>query len=89
MKTFRLIISGKVQGVNYRASAQRQATSLHLSGTVRNLPSGEVEAVATGDPEQLHHFIEWARKGPERARVTNVVAEEIALTLFSDFQIIR
>ena len=54
--------------MNYRASARKAADELRLTGTVRNLPSGDVEAVITGDIEQLQKFIEWARQSPTAGR---------------------
>jgi acylphosphatase len=89
LKTYRLIISGTVQGVNYRASARKVALELRLSGTVRNLGSGDVEAIISGDIEQLHNFIEWAKKGPAMAEVSDVRVEETAYRPFDDFTIIR
>jgi acylphosphatase len=89
VKTFRLLISGNVQGVNYRASAKQQALQLRLTGTVRNLESGEVEAIVTGDPERLQQFIEWANQGPHMAQVTSVIVEETSYQPFNDFTIIR
>ena len=89
MKTYRLIISGEVQGVNYRASARKAATELRLTGTVRNLESGEVEAIVTGDIEQLQKFIEWAWQGPDMADVSSVTVEETSFQAFPDFSIIR
>jgi acylphosphatase len=72
-----ILIYGKVQGVFYRASAQEEAQRLKLSGWVRNLPDGNVEAMAQGTEEQLHQFTEWCRKGPNGAEVTQVVVKEI------------
>jgi acylphosphatase len=89
VKTFRILIYGNVQGVNYRASAKQQAIQLRLTGTVRNLESGEVEAIVSGDPERLQEFIEWAKKGPLMADVTDVIIEETSYQPFSDFNIIR
>ena len=89
MKTFRLVISGEVQGVNYRASAKKAASDLRLTGTVRNLDSGEVEAIVTGEIEQLQKFVEWAGQGPAMADVSSVTVEETTYQSFPDFSIIR
>ena len=67
-----LLISGMVQGVFYRASAQQEAQRLGLTGEVRNLPDGNVEAVVEGPRERVDEFIAWCRRGPPSARVEDV-----------------
>jgi len=67
-----VIIAGRVQGVYYRASTQEQAQSLGVTGWVRNLPNGDVEFEAQGSKAQLDTLIEWARRGPPRAQVTQL-----------------
>ncbi|MGQ9487769.1 MAG: acylphosphatase [Armatimonadota bacterium] len=66
------IVSGRVQNVGYRAFVLRYARSLGLSGTVRNLPSGQVEVVAEGDEKSLELLLTLLRQGPPSARVTDV-----------------
>jgi len=70
--TRRLLIHGKVQGVYYRVSAEREALRLGLSGWVRNRFSGEVEAVVSGPEERIQAFIDWARQGPPAADVRHI-----------------
>lgn len=72
-ETWRLIVSGRVQGVFYRASAQKRARELGLRGWVRNQSDGRVEALACGPADRLEAFADWCRSGPPRARVTDVV----------------
>jgi acylphosphatase len=66
------LISGRVQGVCYRASAERQAVALGLDGWIRNLADGRVETVARGETEQLAAFEAWLRQGSVMARVDTV-----------------
>lgn len=81
-----LWVSGRVQGVFYRGSTQRQAQSLGLSGWARNLADGRVEIVAEGQPETLQQLFDWCHKGPPAARVTAVEkAVETATGEFADF----
>lgn len=70
-------VSGKVQGVWFRASTQEQARQLGLTGWARNLPDGRVEVVACGEREKIHALHEWLKQGPELANVTDVTCEEI------------
>jgi acylphosphatase len=68
----RLKISGRVQGVYFRASALQQAQKLGLTGWVMNCSDGSVEALAEGARAKLDELIAWCRLGPSGARVTNV-----------------
>lgn len=72
------LISGRVQGVWYRASCVEQARALGLDGWVRNLADGRVEAVAQGQPEALVALESWLAQGPPLARVTAVDVEDWA-----------
>ncbi len=67
-----LVIHGRVQGVGFRHNARAVATRLHLTGWVKNLPSGDVEALAEGPTENLKSFIDWCRNGPEHAQVESL-----------------
>lgn len=71
-------VSGRVQGVFYRASMVREATRLGVHGWVRNRADGSVEALARGTPEGVQALTDWARRGPERARVDEVRVVELA-----------
>jgi acylphosphatase len=73
---YALRITGKVQGVFYRASARAEAERLGLSGFVRNEPDGSVYAEAEGAQEALERFVEWCRRGPPHARVDGVAKSE-------------
>jgi len=66
------IVSGRVQGVFFRASAQAEAGRLGLTGWARNLRDGRVEVVACGEQAALDAFRDWLRDGPEHARVDDL-----------------
>lgn len=68
----RILIYGRVQGVFFRESMCRQARSLKVTGWVRNCMDGGVEAMLQGEPDAVDKMIEWARHGPELARVEHV-----------------
>jgi acylphosphatase len=67
-----LLVSGRVQGVFYRGSAQEEALRLGLVGEIANLPGGEVAAIVEGPKEQIEEFIAWCRRGPPAAQVDEV-----------------
>lgn len=70
--TRRYLVSGTVQGVNFRNAACNQAEPVGLRGWARNLPDGRVEVVARGNAEALHHLETWLRQGPPGARVAGL-----------------
>ena len=72
----RCVVSGRVQGVYYRAATVERASRLALRGWVRNLPDGRVEAVAAGPVEALTELASWRWEGPPAARVDSVQVEE-------------
>lgn len=83
-----LIVHGSVQGVFYRASAQKEAEKLGLAGWARNNSSGSVEIVAEGLRTDLEKFVVWCRQGPSGADVENVDVEwEEATGEFKRFEI--
>jgi acylphosphatase len=73
----RCYVSGRVQGVNYRASARRQAQASGITGYARNLVDGRVEVLACGPQGEVQAFIAWLWAGPTAAKVTAVVVEEL------------
>jgi acylphosphatase len=69
-------VSGRVQGVYYRGSAQARALELGITGYARNLADGRVEVLACGAASQVEAFIAWLRVGPAAAHVTAVEVAE-------------
>jgi acylphosphatase len=80
----RFVVSGKVQGVFFRASTVRIAEQLKLRGFVRNLPDGRVEVLALGDNAALEALARWLRDGPPRANVTAVTGQEEDVGRYAD-----
>ena len=77
MPCVRFLVSGRVQGVFFRASARDQAQRLRLSGHARNLADGSVEVVACGEEAALAELELWLHQGPQYARVTGVSREPV------------
>ncbi len=73
MKSVRLVVTGRVQGVGYRIWAERTAMALGIRGWVRNRADGSVELLAIGEDDQVSRLIEACREGPRAAVVTDVV----------------
>ena len=67
---YRVLVSGRVQGVFFRDTCRQVAEEHDVSGWVRNLPDGRVEAVFEGLPESVDRLVTWTRSGPSEARVT-------------------
>lgn len=89
MKHYLILVEGKVQGVFYRATTLRTATSLEITGWVKNQEDGSVLISAEGIPANLEEFVKWCGQGPQYARVTKVEHQELPLKNFESFQIIR
>jgi acylphosphatase len=68
----RILVSGRVQGVAFRATTQERARTLGLVGWVRNLTDGGVEVVAQGEESALDELVAWCHRGPRAARVDEV-----------------
>lgn len=77
----RYLISGRVQGVYYRASAAQRARAAGITGHARNLPDGRVEVIACGSHRVLVEFMAWLWIGPAAAKVSDIVVEELELSL--------
>lgn len=87
-KRIQLIVRGRVQGVFFRATAQREARQLGLTGWVKNRSDGSVEMVCEGEEDAVKDFLAWAQTGPTTARVDNIETKWRSYTgEFSDFRI--
>jgi acylphosphatase len=83
----RFLVSGQVQGVFFRASAESTARRLGLTGWVRNLRDGRVELIACGEEAQLEELERWLWQGPPHARVEQVVSADVEMQAFRDFSV--
>ncbi|HHF7365242.1 TPA: acylphosphatase [Legionella bozemanae] len=81
----RCYISGKVQGVWYRASAQREAKKLGITGWAQNLDDGRVEVLACGTVDNLKLFYAWLQEGPQLAIVEECTYEELSWQEYEGF----
>lgn len=73
---YQIIVSGKVQGVFFRASAKDKAMELGLTGFVKNISTGQVEILVEGEGSIMDQFLKWCRKGPQFSRVEDVSIEK-------------
>jgi acylphosphatase len=89
MRRVRVYISGQVQGVFFRTSCADLAKGLGLSGWIRNVAGGDVEAVFEGSESAVEEMLTWCREGPPLARVDRVGSVDEAPTGGSGFQITR
>lgn len=86
---FELRITGKVQGVYYRASTKAKAEELGLLGWVKNEPNGDVSAIVQGPLAKVEQFVAWCQEGPRMARVKTVKHKQASLQHFDNFRILR
>ena len=90
LKQIQVHVRGRVQGVFFRASTQREARRLGLTGWVKNRADGGVEFCAEGEEEELKELVAWANKGPSAARVERVdVRWRGFVGDFADFRIVE
>lgn len=85
----RITISGKVQGVFFRASTKDKAEELGLAGEVRNLADGRVEVLVCGDEVRVQQLVNWCHAGPSRAKVDEVIVNDAPEQRFDGFKIVR
>jgi len=80
MRRIRAIITGRVQGVSYRASTASEGRRIGIVGWVRNRADGSVELEAEGSEETISALIAWCHEGPPSAEVTRVAVEDVPAT---------
>lgn len=83
----RAIVSGRVQGVWFRESCQREASRHRVAGWVRNRGDGRVEVVAEGEPDAVAALLAWCRIGPPRAEVSDLEVSEEAPVGMAGFRV--
>lgn len=89
MKHLDIRVTGRVQGVFFRASTRETAEAIGVKGTVRNEADGSVFIEAEGDEEQLRRFLQWVRLGPPGALVEDVSTREGPTRGFDRFEVVR
>lgn len=87
MKTLKITLFGRVQGVGFRYYATRKARSFNVTGYVRNKPDGSVEVVATTDEKTMERFVDSLSKGPLTGHVTKIEKDELPLKEFPTFEV--
>ena len=87
MTAVRVVVSGRVQGVNFRWYTLQQAERLGVHGWVRNLPDGRVEAVIEGGAAAVDGLVAWMHQGPPSARVDDVTVEAVTPAGLDGFRI--
>jgi acylphosphatase len=83
----RVWVSGRVQGVAFRAALRREARAAGVTGWARNLADGRVEAVLEGGPDAVAALVAWCRAGPSHARVERVEVQEEAHEGLAGFEV--
>jgi acylphosphatase len=89
LKHYTIKVSGKVQGVFFRASTQVKAEELGVKGIVKNERDESVYIEAEAEEEILKQFVAWCQRGPERAKVVQCNIQEGPIKNYSGFKIVR
>ncbi|MBE8722209.1 acylphosphatase [Sphingobacterium pedocola] len=89
MKHWNIMVTGKVQGVYFRATTKAVADQLGVKGFVLNQPDGKLYIEAEGDDFGLESLVDFCNEGPDRAEVEHVVYEESALKGFTNFEVLK
>lgn len=89
MKHINITITGKVQGVFFRASTKAVADQMGVKGIVKNQKDGSVYVEAEASEMMLDLFLDWCKEGPEKAKVENVTAVEGEVKNYKNFEVIK
>jgi acylphosphatase len=89
MQTVHLLITGRVQGVFFRETSRKVAEKLNIKGWIKNTADERVEAMITGEENDVNDFIKWCKIGPQNARVKEVMVSKEADTFFEDYEVRR
>lgn len=89
MKCIHLVVSGRVQGVSFRANVRDKANELGLKGYVKNLENGDVEVAAEGNEEKINELIKFIKKGPGIAKVAEIKIKHKEPENFKNFDVIH
>ncbi len=89
MKHININVTGKVQGVFFRASTKAVADQMGVKGLVKNEKDGSVYIEAEGEETILSMFLEWCNEGPEKAVVENVTTEDGELKNYRNFEVVK
>ena len=89
MQSVSIIVKGKVQGVFFRQSAKEKATELGITGQIKNIPDGRVCIIANGETDCLNKFVDWCKRGPSGAIVSDIETRSEPFQNFDTFSIIR
>jgi acylphosphatase len=87
VRSVRVTISGRVQGVFFRASCAELARDLGLAGSVRNLRDGRLSATFQGPHEAVDRMLAWCREGPPMARVDELEVEDVPASNATGFRV--
>lgn len=89
MKHIRIRVTGKVQGVSFRATTKAIADQMGVRGMIKNEKDGSVYMEAEGDDTSLEVFQEWCHEGPDRAKIEHVEVTSGELKNYRNFEIIK
>ncbi|MEM0465799.1 MAG: acylphosphatase [Candidatus Pacearchaeota archaeon] len=88
MSSYKIIVSGRVQGVNYRKFVKITAENFGIKGYVKNLENGDVEIICRGEKEKIEFFLKKLKNGNPYAKVDNIKIEKIKEIDFKNFEIL-